>query len=95
MVLNHSVIAGLEVNVWIFFFQQGISRLHSTPQMDHAVTAVKETSASSIEQVYDMSAIILAHRCDFLCVCACVRVRASIYTRIFIPSPKHYSKSVT
>ncbi|PNF40572.1 hypothetical protein B7P43_G06756 [Cryptotermes secundus] len=30
--------------------QKGILRLHSTPHMDHAVTAVKESSASSIEQ---------------------------------------------
>jgi hypothetical protein len=44
--------------VWIFFFQQEILRLHSTPQMGHAVTAVKEFSGSSIEQVHAMSTII-------------------------------------
>jgi hypothetical protein len=55
--------------VYFFFFQQGILRLHSTPQMGHAGTAVKESSASSIEQVYDMSSIILVYRYNFLYVC--------------------------
>jgi hypothetical protein len=50
-----------------FFFHQEILRLHSTPQMGHAVTAVKESSASCIEQVYAMSTIIIIHRYDFVC----------------------------
>lgn len=51
----------------VFFFHQEILRLHSTPQMGHAVTAVKDTSASSIEQVYAVSTIIVIRRYYFVC----------------------------
>lgn len=44
MVGNH------EVSLW-FLFQQGIIGVYSTPQTDQAIIPVKESSASSIEQV--------------------------------------------